>query len=224
MSQRDMPGPPRAILFDWDNTLADNWTAILAAMNETLTAFGHPTWTLEESRARIKASLRDAFPRLFGERWREATNIYRQAFERDHLEHLREMPGAAAMLAELRARRLYLAVVSNKSGRYLRKEAAHLGWDVHFDRLVGAQDAAADKPDVAPVELALSGSGIPPGPHVWFVGDADIDVECARNSGCAPVLLRIDPPRNDEFAGTGPPRHIRSCSELTKLVAQLGVS
>lgn len=224
MSLPDLPVPPRAILFDWDNTLADNWTAILAAMNETLTAFGHPTWTLEESRARIKASLRDAFPRLFGERWREAINIYRQAFERDHLEYLREMPGAAAMLAELRARRLYLAVVSNKSGRYLRKEAAHLGWDVHFDRLVGAQDAAADKPAVAPVKLALSGSGIEPSAHVWFVGDSDIDVECARNSGCAPVLLRIDPPGDDEFASTGVPRHIQSCADLTKLVAQLGVS
>ena len=29
---------PRAILFDWDNTLADNWTAITTAMNATLAA------------------------------------------------------------------------------------------------------------------------------------------------------------------------------------------
>lgn len=224
MSGSELQSPPRAILFDWDNTLADNWTAILGAMNETLAAFGLPHWTVAESRERIKASLRDSFPRLFGERWREATDIYRQTFERDHLMHLREMPGASAMLAQLRAHDLYLAVVSNKSGRYLRREAVHLGWDMHFDRLVGAQDAAADKPAVAPVELALAGSGIARGPRVWFVGDADIDVTCARNAGCVPILLRAHPPTDEEFASGGPPRHIRSCTELAELVAQLGVS
>lgn len=224
MSGLQLQSPPQAILFDWDNTLADNWSAILGAMNETLSAFGLPRWTLAESRERIKASLRDSFPRLFGERWREATDIYRQAFERDHLVHLREMPGASLMLAQLRAHGLYLAVVSNKSGRYLRREAAHLGWDAHFDRLVGAQDAAADKPAVAPVALALAGSGITCGPHVWFVGDADIDVTCARNAGCAPILLRAHPPSDEEFAVGGLPRHIRSCMELVELVGQLGVS
>lgn len=224
MSGSERLDPPRAILFDWDNTLADNWTAILDAMNETLATFGLSRWTLAESRERIKASLRDSFPRLFGERWREAITVYRQAFEREHLPQLREMPGAAAMLQQLRAQGLYLAVVSNKSGRYLRREAVHLGWDEHFDRLVGAQDAVADKPAVAPVDLALAGSGIVRGPHVWFVGDADIDVTCARNAGCMPILLRDRPPGDHEFAVDSRPRHLRNCAELAEFAAQLGVS
>ena len=35
-TDRLAPPPPRAILFDWDNTLADNWAAIHGAMNVTL--------------------------------------------------------------------------------------------------------------------------------------------------------------------------------------------
>lgn len=216
--------PPRAVLFDWDNTLADNWAAIHAAMNETLAAFGQPHWTLTESRERIKASLRDSFPRLFGAAWRDAMRIYRAAFEREHLTHLREMPGAGAMLAQLRARNLYLGVVSNKSGRYLRVEAAQLGWSGHFDRLVGAQDAAADKPAIEPVDMALAGSAILRGPDVWFVGDTDIDVACAFNAGCTPVLLRDQPPADHEFAAGRPSRHVRTCAELAALIAQLTVS
>lgn len=216
--------PPRAILFDWDNTLADNWSAIHAAMNATLAAFGQPRWTLAESRDRIKASLRDSFPRMFGERWREATAVYREAFEREHLAELREMPGAAAMLSRLRSHGLYLAVVSNKSGRYLRLEAEHLGWTGHFGRLVGAQDAEADKPAAAPVDLALNGSGIARGRDVWFVGDTDIDVTCAINADCAPILIRDHPPADHEFAAGRPMRHIRSCAELAELVAHLTVS
>jgi phosphoglycolate phosphatase len=216
--------PPRAILFDWDNTLADNWSAIHGAMNATLIAMGQPPWTLAQSRNHIKASLRDSFPLLFGERWREAIGIYRDAFERAHLTELREMPAAGAMLADLRERGLYLAVVSNKAGRYLRVEAEHLGWTRYFGRLVGAQDAATDKPSVAPVDMALAGSGLARGADVWFVGDADIDMACAVNAGCTPVLLRDRPPGAEEFAFGRPLCHVADCAEFADLLAQLRVS
>jgi phosphoglycolate phosphatase len=224
MTRSNRLPPPRAILFDWDNTLADNWAAIHGAMNATLVAMGQAPWTMAESRNSIKASLRDSFPLLFGERWRDAIGIYRDAFEQAHLTSLREMPAAGALLAELRDRGLYLAVVSNKAGRYLRVEAGHLGWTSYFRRLVGAQDAETDKPTVAPVELALAGSSIERGPEVWFVGDADIDMACAVNAGCTPVLLRDRPPEADEFASGRPLRHVQNCAGLADLVAQLRVS
>jgi phosphoglycolate phosphatase len=72
--------PPRAVLFDWDNTLVDNWATITEAFNATLTAMGHRPWTIEETRARVRASLRDSFPKLFGERWEEAKRIYIDTF------------------------------------------------------------------------------------------------------------------------------------------------
>ena len=60
---------PRAILFDWDNTLVESWGVIHEAMNLTLAAMGHPRWTREDTEARVRASLRDSFPLLFGERY-----------------------------------------------------------------------------------------------------------------------------------------------------------
>ena len=215
---------PRAILFDWDNTLADNWAAIHAAMNATLIAMDRPPWTLEQSRERIKGSLRESFPLWFGDHWREAGRIYRDTFEREHLLHLREMPNAGEMLAALRQLNRYLAVVSNKMGRYLRIEADHLGWTGHFGRLVGAQDTERDKPAIEPVELALAGSGIARGPEVWFVGDTDIDMICAVNAGCTPILLRAEPPGRGEFVTGRPAWHVSDCSSLAELVAQLRVS
>jgi phosphoglycolate phosphatase len=216
--------PPRAIVFDWDNTLVDNWAAIHAAMNVTLVAMDQPPWTQAESRERIKGSLREIFPLMFGDRWREAGRIYRDAFEREHLTQLREMPCAGEMLVEMRRLGLYLAVVSNKMGRYLRIEADHLGWTGHFGRLVGAQDTEMDKPAIAPVELALAGSGVVRGPDVWFVGDTDIDMTCATNAQCTPILLRGAPPGGDEFVTCCPEHHVENCSGLADLVAQLRVS
>lgn len=39
---QDRPERPRAVIFDWDHTLVDNWDAIRAALNFTLTSFGQP--------------------------------------------------------------------------------------------------------------------------------------------------------------------------------------
>lgn len=212
---------PRAILFDWDNTLVDNWGVIRAALNAALTAMGHDPWTLEETKARVRASLRDSFPRMFGDRWREAEKIFYDRFAETHLAELREMPGAGRLLAGLARAGLTLGVVSNKRGGYLRKEAAHLGWAGHFHRLVGSGDAAADKPSPEPVRLALEGAGPEAGPAVWFVGDADIDLVCAVASGCLPVLLREAPPGTGEFPGHAPALYMRSCAELAEFIEKL---
>ena len=49
--------------------------------------------------------------------------------------------------------------MSNKVGNFLRAEVAHLGWADHFRAVIGAGDATADKPDPAPIHLALQQLG-----------------------------------------------------------------
>ena len=138
------------------------------------------------------------------------------------MEKLQERPGAGDMLRRLAGAGAYLAVVSNKRGDILRREAGALGWTPLFARLVGAGDAPRDKPATEPVHLALDGSGIAPGPQVWFVGDTDIDMTCAVNAGCAPVLLREAPPGDGEFGAHPPVRHLESCAALADLLAGAG--
>lgn len=205
---------PRAVLFDWDSTLVDNWGSIELAINAALAAMGMPTWTTEEVHARVRGSLRDTFPRLFGERWQEARRVFYEAFEAGHLETLRPLPGAGDLLDRLAMAGVPLAVVSNKTGTYLRKEVAHLGWTPRFRAVVGAQDAVEDKPSAAPVHLALDGSGIEPGPDVWFVGDTEIDVACARRSGCTSILVCSSALVGPAFADLAPDVHLTDCVAL----------
>lgn len=179
---------PRAILFDWDNTLVDTWPVIHAALHHTFTDMGKEPWTLEQTRARVKKSMRDSFPELFGERWEEAGKLYQQHYRSRHLQELKPLPMAEEVLRRLRELPIYMAVVSNKKNYNLRAEAEHLGWEHYFDSLVGADDAPHDKPHPDPVHLALEGSGIVPGADVWFLGDTGIDLECAQATGCTPLL------------------------------------
>ncbi|MDH3919005.1 MAG: HAD hydrolase-like protein, partial [Rhodospirillales bacterium] len=152
--------PPRALLFDWDNTLVDTWSVIHHALTATLKAMGHRPWSFEETRKRVRASARDSFPLLFGERADEAMEVFYETFEADHLARLRALPGAGDMLARLGEAGMLLGVVSNKRGCLLRRGVAHLGWTSLFHRLVGADDAPRDKPAVEAVDLALEGSGL----------------------------------------------------------------
>jgi phosphoglycolate phosphatase len=183
---------PRAILFDWDNTLVDSWATIHQALNDCMAAMEKPAWSLAETKQRVRLSLREAFPAIFGERWQEAQRVYLDCFQSIHLERLTPLPGRADLLARLAGDGVYLAVVSNKTGAILRREVERLGWSAWFGAIVGAGDAAFDKPACDVVEMALAPSGIAPGEAVWLVGDTAIDMECALNSGCVPVLLGGD--------------------------------
>lgn len=212
---------PRAVLFDWDNTLVDSWATIADALNTTLQTFGHAPWTMAEVKSRVRKSMRDSFPKLFGERWEEAARVFYRRFDAIHVAKLTPVPGAAEALAELAAAGFYLAVVSNKKGEYLRREAAHLGWSRHFGRLVGALDAQRDKPALEPVLLALEGSGVAPGADVWIAGDADIDLECAQNAACVPILVREYPPEAGEFPSHPPARHFPDCRALSNALKSL---
>lgn len=212
---------PKAILFDWDNTLIDSWHTIHDAQNHTMQAFGLEPWTMQETRQRVRGSMRDSYPQLFGVRWQEAGEVFYERFAERHLDTLTPLPGALELLEGLAASGIYLGVVSNKKGDYVRREADHLGWSSFFGQIVGAFDAPRDKPSAEPVELALSGSSIKTGASVWFAGDADIDLECARITGCVPVLVRESGPAPGEFVDHPPVLHVDSCMMLLKVVLNL---
>ena len=185
---------PRAVVFDWDNTLVESWIAIREALNHTLEAMGHAPWPMEAVKERVRHSLRNSFPLLFGADWETARQIYLDRFQAIHLAHMQPIEGALPLLDRLGALGIYRAVVSNKTGPILRREVAALGWEQRFGRVVGAGDAALDKPARAPIDLALDGSGIAAGESVWYVGDTGLDIECALNAGCLPVLVHMPVP------------------------------
>lgn len=179
---------PPAILWDWDNTLVDGWAAIEAGLNATFRAFAMPEWDRTTVLARVRGSLRDTFPGMFGAEWERARDIFYAAVQDNHLEVVNPMPGTAEMLAAASCI-APMGVVSNKQGSLLRAEAAHLGWAHHFDALVGAGDAAADKPDPAPMTMALAAMGVKAAPAIWYVGDTAMDMQAARRAGFIAVLL-----------------------------------
>ncbi len=178
---------PSILLYDWDNTLVDAWVGITAALNAVFVAFDRPLWSVQDTKERVRVSLRESFPAMFGDAWERARDVFYAALTAEHLNHVAPMPGAADALAAGRA--WPQGVVSNKAGRYLRAEVTHLGWEPHFGTVIGAGDAAADKPDPAPLLLALARLGRKADTSVWYLGDTALDMQAARAAGVTAVLI-----------------------------------
>jgi phosphoglycolate phosphatase len=178
---------PTALLYDWDNTLVDAWGGVTAALNAAFAAFDMPLWTIEDTRQRARVAVREAFPATFGEQWEHARDLFYATLELEHLKHVQPMEGAADALVAGAA--FPQAVVSNKTGRFLRAEVEHLGWTAHFGAVIGAGDASADKPDPAPIHLALDRLGRVASESVWYLGDTALDMQSARAAGVTAVLV-----------------------------------
>ncbi len=212
---------PKAIVFDWDNTLVDSWEGIREAYNATFRHFGMPLWSLEDTQANVAGSMRDTFPQMFGERWEEARDVFYATVTAIGTRYLNPLDGALPLLQWLQSQNIHAAVVSNKNGVLLRRDVSALGWDPLFCGVVGAGDCPRDKPAIDPVLSALQTTDIPLNPDVWFVGDSHVDIRCGQNAGCRTVLLHPSPPTMEE--DLNPDDHHPDCHSLLGFLQKLPI-
>ena len=212
---------PKAIIFDWDSTLVDNWQSIANALNATLIELDKTPWTVTQVRQNSKNSARDAFPRIFGDQWRDALDFFYNAFKELHLTGIEPLPGAEKLLRFLREEGIYSGIISNKNGAFLRNEIKKLGWDKYFDNVLGAADLHVDKPSKEIIDALLKPTEIPPSKSVWFIGDAIVDLECAHMANCTPILVETGLITKDEANQWPPYKTFPSCVEVRCYLANL---
>lgn len=208
---------PKAIIFDWDNTLVEGWQGIRHALNTVFEKYDMPLWSELEVKQRAHRSTRDVFPSMFGERASEALDVFYDSY-RSFSKEQQTLEGVEELLGFLSSLDIRKAVVSNKSGELLRKEVDAKGFTKYFSKVVGAKDAVSDKPSAEPVKLVLEGSGIALGEHVWFVGDSTIDMLCAKNSNSSPILYGDKIAAHDLDANEIPHMHVANHYELIDLL------
>lgn len=196
---------PKAIIFDWDNTLVDTWPIICHAINIALEKMGHKKWSEEKIKSRAHLSMRDYFPKLFGDKWQEAGQIYADDYLKNHLEKLNFLPDALKLINFLSLEtNIDLFIISNKNGITLRKETDFLNISDKFIKITGAEDAKFDKPNPEVVNFTLKyknpDKNLDPNKDlIWFVGDSLVDLQCAENSNCQSVLFGQNHQIPDEF-------------------------
>ncbi len=180
---------PKAIIFDWDNTLVDTWPLIQTAINNTMNKMGKDNWDLEKVKNTVHKSMRDSFPEIFGDNWQQAGEIYRNSYHAINIDKIQLLPNSLNLIKKISELGIMQFIISNKIGSTLRKEVKKLQIDKLFFSIVGSQDANFDKPDKSVVDFAVLGSEIDLSKdEIWFIGDTISDIECAHNANCTPII------------------------------------
>lgn len=184
MSRRD--GPWEAVLFDFDGTLADTVPLIVASFRHTLADTDGELDELE-IRAWIGRVLVDVLEERHPGRGEELVQRYREHNLAHHDSLIRRVPGAAALLDDLHAHGIPVAVVSSKSHVTVRRGMRVTGLR-EVEHVVGFEDTAAHKPDPAPLLEGAWRVGSAPERCV-YVGDALVDVLAAQAAGMGSIAV-----------------------------------
>jgi len=184
----------RSIIFDCDGTLIDTLEDIAAAMNQALETHGFPALRTEEYRNKVGWGIAKTAALALPEGARTDENAQKvgscaaKLMEEQPAEKSlsKVYPGVRELLTELKARRIKIAVLSNKADATLHRVMHDFFSPLVFDAVCGLRPGVAPKPDPAAAWEMLADMGKNPHETV-FVGDSEIDMETALNSGCFPL-------------------------------------
>ena len=203
-----MSGPhrlttPRAVIFDFDLTLADSTAGFDACHRLAAERLGLAPVSLEAVRRSIGTPLDIVVPRFFPSLSESQVAEYIAAYQA-HADHVMTpltvmLPGAADTVRHLNDAGLTLAIVSQKLRYRVEDVLQRERIRDCFDVVLGGEDVPAFKPDPSGLLLALERLAVAAGDAV-YVGDTTIDAAAAANAGLRFVVVLSGPTTRDEFA------------------------
>ena len=193
----------RAILFDLDGTLIDQFQAIHKAFALTLERMGFNKPSFEEVKRAVGGASESTMEKLIGpERAKEAVQILRPIFEREMLNGLTLLPGAKEILHWCKANNVKAAVLTNKYGPHARIACKHLGISNYLEFVIGADDTQWKKPDVSLTNYALEKIGYN-ATETLYIGDSPYDYQTAQNASMDYFLATTGTHSEEELSSLG---------------------
>ena len=182
-------------IFDLDGTLLDTLGDLASSVNYALRMHNMPEHSLEDIRRFVGNGVRKLMERAVPQGaqnpcFDEAFATFRQYYMQHSLDTTRPYAGIPETLETLKARGCHLAVVSNKMMAATQALCSHFFPDT-IEVAIGEHEAEGIRkkpaPDTVIAALKALGAGKE---QAVYVGDSDVDIETARNSGmpCISVL------------------------------------
>ena len=191
----------KTFIFDLDGTLLDTLQDLADSVNYALRQHGMPEHSIDDIRRFVGNGVRLLMERSVPDGaenplFEVTFATFRQHYMKHSLDTTRPYEGISELIHELKARGCKMAVVSNKMMAATQDLVRHFFPDIEV--AIGENEAAGIRKKPAPdtVFEALRQLGYPPTSHpspltsVVYVGDSDVDLATARNSGipCISVL------------------------------------
>jgi phosphoglycolate phosphatase len=183
----------KTVAFDLDGTIVDTAPDLADALNVALVSIGRSPVALSAVRTMIGHGtlplLRQGLQATGGIDQTLIDPGFRvlMQFYTEHIcDKSMPYPGVEAAFDELAAQGVTLAVCTNKPESLTHRLIETLGWRHRFAAIVAGDTLPQNKPDPAPLRLALQQAG---GGRAAFVGDSIVDIEAAKAAGVPNVAV-----------------------------------
>lgn len=207
----------KLILWDLDGTLIDTLEDLGEAVNHALALWGLPLHTVAEYRRMVGHGVRNLVKQALPQDL-QADDAYIDAALADfksyysaHIDvHTRPYPGMQALLADLSAAGIRMAVTSNKFQEGTEQLIREFFPSVDFVAILGNRPGYPLKPSPEIVEEVLSAADISRSDAI-LVGDSPTDMHTAANGGIDAIAVSWGYRTVDELVGN---RIVHSVEEL----------
>lgn len=197
--------PIRAVLFDWDGTVADTRPGIFNSVRYAIGQYGIADKPDDELRYFIGPPLYDGFEHVFGvspELANELTDTYRVYYRDKGIFECNVYDGVGDLLRELHDAGVKTAVVSSKPKEFLDRLVEHFGLAEHLDAVVGPAMDNHNSNKTVLVNQALKELMLLPS-TVAMIGDRHFDMEGAKAAGVNAVGVLYGYGTEEELCAAG---------------------
>jgi phosphoglycolate phosphatase len=175
----------RAVLFDFDYTLADSSRGIEDCVNHALAEMGMPAASARAVSETVGLSLAETFCRLAGpatpEQCAEFSRHFIARADQVMVDSIKLCDTARTVIPDLKQRGLAIGVLSTKFRRRIAAVLEREKMCRYFDVIVGGEDVANHKPHPEGALKAVAALRAAPS-EVLYVGDSVVDAETARRA------------------------------------------
>jgi phosphoglycolate phosphatase len=211
------------VIFDLDGTLTDSAKGILSSFRHALGEIGAPVPDGDLAGRVVGPPMHLTLKSMgLGDRADEAIAAYRADYTARGWSMNSVFEGIPALLADLRAAGVRLAVATSKAEPSAARIIEHFGLDGHFEVVAGASldGVRSSKAEVLAHALAQLG---PLPDRVLMVGDRRHDVEGAAAHGIDTIVVEWGYGAGDFDGPDGAAAGLRHVSSVADLREVLGV-
>jgi phosphoglycolate phosphatase len=211
----------RAVLFDFDMTLADSSAGIIACVRYALDRLELPTVEDILIRRTIGLPLERTFAALYpaqSEKSQEFARLFVEHADRCMAELTVIFPEAPPLLSWLRTNGYATAIVSTKFRYRIEDILGRNGLTLLFDVIIGGEDVIEHKPSPLGLEAALARLGVA-ADNALYVGDHPVDQEAARRAGVPFIAVLSGSSGVAEFTDSAGMEFLASVGGLKRVIA-----
>lgn len=181
----------KAVLFDLDGTIADTLQDLAFGANYVLEQNGYDTHEIEKYKMFVGNGIPKLIERILPEQERTDENLQRikkqfvEYYGVHYCDKTKPYEGVVDMLAQLKEKGIKIAVVTNKA-QAMADAVVNKLFGESFCKVYGQREDVPTKPDPTLTHIAMKDLDVTPD-ECLFVGDSNVDMQTANNSGAKAV-------------------------------------